>query len=375
MASNFTNGTHTSLREIEYQRFLDKYIPTTIVLIVMSVVGTIGNIHTILVYMLSPIIVKYSVRVFIIWLAFIDLTACLFCMPFEIFDIRYEYTFASVGACKFFKFLNHIVTAASTILLTTIAFERYKTVVKKLPISIANSKRSNVISAVLVGISMIWPIPVLVFYGLNKNETDFFWLSGKDCRLLPKYQYIRDAGVCYIITLVIGLVCVGVCIVSYGRILCEICTQKKWRKSLRKKPVLFFNPTSDIRLRTTQVISTIENGEVKKNQVKTEIFDMPSKKSTHASHNLGNATRLTISLMIATAISYTGHLLYVFGNIVQMLNPTMYQNSIQPVFDILVRAYFINNVTNPIVFSLFDRSFRQECLKLYGKISRRNKAG
>lgn len=319
--------------------------------------------------------VKYSVRVFIIWLASIDLTACLLCIPFEIFDIRYDYTFASVGACKFFKFLNHIVTAYSTILLTTIAFERHKTIVKKLPISIANSKRSNVISAVLVGLSMVWSIPVLVFYGLNENETDFFGLSGKDCRLLSKYQYIGNAGVYYIITLVIGLVCVGMCIVSYGRILCQICTQKKWRKSLRKKPVPFFNSASDIRLGTTKVISTIENGEVKKNQVQTEIFDRPSKKSPRSSHNLGNATRLTISLMIATAVSYTGHLLYVFRSIVQMLNPKMYQNSILPVSDILVRAYFINNVSNPIVFSLFDKSFRQECLKLYGKISRRNKTG
>ncbi|CAC5425188.1 unnamed protein product [Mytilus coruscus] len=155
----------------------------------------------------------------------------------------------------------------------------------------------------------------------------------------------------------------------------EICTRKEWRKSLKRKPVPSFNSTSDIRLGTTQVISTIENGEVKVNQVQTEILDRASRKSARSSHNLRNVIRLNISFMIATAVSYIGHLLYVFTNIVQMLNPKMYQNSIQPVSDILVRGYFINNVSNPIVFSLLDISFRQEFLKLYGKISRRNKAG
>ncbi|CAC5425189.1 unnamed protein product [Mytilus coruscus] len=259
MACNFTNGTNTSLNEIEYQEFLDSDIPATIFLIFLSVVGTVGNIHTILVYMLSPVMAKYSVRVFIIWLAFIDLTACLFCMPFEIFDIRYDYTFSSDGACKFFKYLNHIVTGASSLLLTTIAIERYQTIVKNLPILIANLKRSNVISIVLVGLSMILSIPVLIFYGLNEKETNLFGLTCKDCRLLLKYQNIRHTGVYYSITLLIGLVCVVLCIVSYGIILCKISTRKEWRKSLRKKPIPSGNSTSDIRSETTQVISTIQN--------------------------------------------------------------------------------------------------------------------
>ncbi|XP_071141906.1 neuropeptide Y receptor type 5-like [Mytilus edulis] len=76
--------------------------------------------------MCNSIICKYSVRVFIIWLASIDLTACLFCMPFEIFVIRYNYTFSSVVACKVFRFLSHMVTVASGCLLTSIAIERYK---------------------------------------------------------------------------------------------------------------------------------------------------------------------------------------------------------------------------------------------------------
>ncbi|XP_052086435.1 5-hydroxytryptamine receptor 2B-like [Mytilus californianus] len=368
MASNSTNGTHTNLREIEYQGFIEKDIPTALFLIFLSVIGTIGNIHTILVYILSPIMAKYSVRVFIIWLAFIDLTASVFCMPFEIFDMRYDYTFSSEGACKFFKFLNHVVTGASSLLLTTIAIERYRIFVKNLPILITNSQRSNVISAVLVGVSMILSIPVLIYYGLNKNETNIFGLMGKECRFFSDYQNIRHIGVYYSIVSFIGLVCVVMCIFSYGKILHGICTRKEWRKSIRKKSVSSLNSTSDIRSGTTQLTSTIHNEAVKLNELQTGTCDRANRKSTRSSHNLGNSIRLTISLMIATAVSYIGNMLYVITKMVQILNPKMHQNSIRPIFDIIKRGYFVNNASNPIVFCVLDRNFRQECLKLYGKI-------
>ncbi|CAC5425187.1 unnamed protein product [Mytilus coruscus] len=179
---------------------------------------------------------------------------------------------------------------------------------------------------------------------------------------------MRYAGVYYSKMAIIGLVCVVMCIVSYGRNLREICTRKEWSKSFRKKPVPSLNSTLDIRSRITQIISTIQNGEVEMNNVKIEICNSAKKKSTRSSHNLGNAIRLTISLMIATAVSYIGNLLYVFTLMVKMLNPKMFQQSILPVYNILTLGYFVNNAINPLVFCLLDRSFRHQCLKLYGNI-------
>ncbi|VDI63433.1 cholecystokinin B receptor [Mytilus galloprovincialis] len=368
MSSNGTNGTRTSLSEIEYEEFLDNCIPATIFLIFLSVVGTIGNIHTILVYMLSPIISNYSVRVLIIWIASIDLTACIFGMPFENFVMRYNYTFASAGACKFFKFLSHISTGASTLLLTAIAIERYKIVVKNSPILITNSQRSNAISAFLLVLSVILSIPAVVFYGLNENKTKILGLSGMDCRILLEYQNIHNAGGYYSIVGSIGLVCVVVCIVSYGRILYEICTQKEWRKSLREKSNSSSISPSNIRSGVAQVTSSIQNEELQISELQTGCVDRTKKKSTNSSHNLGNAIQLTISLVIATAVSLIGYLVYVFTKMVDIMNPKIYKNIIQKVSNILLRGYFVNNAANSIVFCLFDRTFRQECLKLYGKI-------
>ncbi|CAC5410846.1 unnamed protein product [Mytilus coruscus] len=273
--------------------------------------------------------------------------------------MRYNYTWSSDGACKFFKFLNHVVTGASASLLTTIAIERYKLFVKNLPRLFAILKRTNVISAVLVGFSVVSSIPASIFYGSNDKETNMFGLIGKDCSFSSEYQNMRIAG---------GLFCIVMSVVSYGRILHEICTRKKWRKSLRKKTVPSLNSTSDIRSETTQVISTIQNAEVKINNMQIEICKKAKKTSSRSSHNLGNAIRLTVSLMIATAVSYVGNLLYVFTLMYRMLNPKIYHTHIRPVSFILVRAYFINNAINPFVFCLMDRTFRQEFLKLYKNI-------
>ncbi|XP_063408172.1 cholecystokinin receptor type A-like [Mytilus trossulus] len=308
---------------------------------------------------------KYSVRVFIIWLASIDLTACLFGMPFEMIDIRYDYTFSSVGACKFFRFLNHILTVASCCLLTTIAIERHKIIVKNLPVLFANSKRSNVISASLVGLGTIFAIPAVIFQGLNEKETDKFGLTGKDCSLLSEYQNVHSAGVYYSIIVVIGSVNTVMCIVLYGRILRKICTRKEWRKSLGKnKTVPSLNITLEISSGTTQI--TCQNGEEKIDELHTRMANSEKKKVTRSTHNLENAIRLTISLMIATAISYIGYMVHNFTFMVIMLNPKMYQNIGRPASNILVRGYFVNNAANPIVFCLLDSTFRQECLKLYG---------
>ncbi|XP_063408171.1 uncharacterized protein LOC134691534, partial [Mytilus trossulus] len=328
MASNVTNVTRTTLSEIEYQEFLENDIPATIFLAFLSVVGTIGNTHTIVVYMLSPIMSNYSVRVFIIWHAFIDaamqrkltlssicfflcikwdffrnalnvaadLTACVFGMPFENFVLRYSYTFSSVGACKFFKFLNHISTGTSTLLLTAIAIERYKMVVKKSPILITNSQRSNAISGVLLALVLVLSIPAVVFYGLNNNKSKISGLSGKECRILSEYQNMRAAGCYYSIVLVIGLGCVVVCIISYGRILYEICSQKEWRKSQRKKSNSFSNSPSNIRSEVAQVTSSIQNEEFQINNLQTGCGNRTKKKCTNSSHNLGNAIQLTINL-------------------------------------------------------------------------------
>ncbi|XP_052086432.1 cholecystokinin receptor type A-like [Mytilus californianus] len=370
MESNSTNETLISLDDIDYQQFLEKDIPATVFLILLSIIGSVGNIHTILVYLSSPVMAKLAVRVFILWLAFTDLTACLFCMPFEIFDIRYSYTFSSVGACKFFRFLNHVVTLASGGLLTAIAIERFRINTKQLHRQTRKPETwINIISGIIIGVAVVLSIPAFVFYGLNEKETNIFGLTGTDCTILSEYQNLRTAVSYSGVVILLSTICVIVCVVIYGKILYMICTQMKKEKKRKEKQNHYHinESTSDVNSVNTQAISTINNSELELRNVQTEVTGKSKDKSSKKGSKYEKGRQLTISLIVATTVSYAGYLIYVFTILVKITNPRLYENSIRPATAILLRAYFINNASNPIVFCLIDKTFRKECLKLYKK--------
>ncbi|CAG2244387.1 CCKAR [Mytilus edulis] len=314
MESNSTNDTQISLDDIDYQQFLKKDIPATVFLILLSIIG--------------------------------------------------------IGACKFFRFLNHIVTLASGGLLTAIAIERFRINTKQLH---RNTRKPetwiNIISGIIIGVAVVLSIPAFVFYGLNEKETSILGLTGRDCTILSEYQNLRTAVSYSGVVILLSTICVIICVVIYGKILYVICTQMKKEKKRKDKPNHYHvnESTSDLKSFNTQAISTINNSEVELRNVQTEVTGKSKDKSSKTASKYKKGRRLTISLIVATAVSYAGYLIYVFTILVKITNPRLYENSIRPATAILLRAYFINNASNPIVFCLIDKTFRKECLKLYKK--------
>jgi len=313
---------------------------------------------------MSPVMAKLTVRVFILSLSATDLIACVACIPFEIFDIRFSYTFSSVGACKFFRFLNHAVTFSSGGLLTAIAIERYKVNFKHKRLQ---TRQSQKVSLVIVGISIAFSIPILVFYGLTINETGISGLTGTDCTVLPEYYHKSTIGVYTGIVILLSSACCDICAVTYGKILFVICVQmKKERKDKAKSSNHRMDISSELTSKETQQVSS------------SQLNDMPSTSSslggnvptpvkTHKRSKYENGRQPTISLIVATAVSYLGNIMFASTILVRIANPVLFKNSIRPVTAILLRAFFINNAANPVVFCLLDNTFRTECVKLYKK--------
>ena len=385
----FNNGTetdlnsslHVSLDEIDYKQFLRKDIPATIFLTFIAITGTIGNIHTLLVYGLSPLMANITVRIFIMWLAGTDLVACLFCVPFEIFDIRYSYTFSSSGACKFFRSLNHVVTLASGGILTAIAIERFeisKNHNARVPLFLKSPKAFHIISGIILGVSILLSIPGLVFYGTTiKDIPEHPGLTGRDCTILSKYKNIRTALPYAGVVVLLSTICCIICVAIYTKILRVILNQMRKERDKQKKQIpTKAESSTDLRSQETSVslvqISVIGNDNVSKDtkgKIKNGIQkDTPTRKES----KYDKGRQLTISLIVATAVSYFGYLLYVSTFLVKLLNPKLYKNSIQPITAILLRAFFVNNAANPIVFCFIDKTFRSECLRLHRKFFKRN---
>jgi hypothetical protein len=373
LTSNSSNNTDNntniqSLYEIDYEQFLNKDIPAVVFLTVLSFIGIVGNVHTLLVYSMSPVMAKLTVRIFILWLSATDLIACVACIPFEIFDIRFSYTFSSGGACKFFRFLNHAMTLSSGGLLTAIAIERYKINNR---IQTQQNRNPcvalNIASLVVVAISIVMSIPAFVFYGLNIKETGISGLTGTDCTVLSEYQHMRTTGVYTGIVILLSTACCVICAVVYGKILFVICVQmKKERKDKAKSNNYQMDVSSELTSKETQQVSTSQLNDVP--SISSSLGkNVPSPVKTHKRSKYEKGRQLTISLIVATAVSYLGYILYASTILVKIVNPTLYKSSIRPVTGILLRGYFINNAANPVVFCLLDNTFRTECVKLYKK--------
>jgi len=290
------------------------------------------------------------------------------CIPFEIFDIRFSYTFSSVGACKCFRFLNHAVTLSSWGLLTAIAIERYK-INNRLQTRQSRNLfvALNIASLVVVAISIAISIPVFVFYGLSIKETGISDLTGTDCTVLSEYQHMHTADVYTGIVIILSIACSVICAVVYGKLLFVICVQmKKERKDMAKSSNYEMDISSELTSKDTQQVSSIQLNDVP--SISSSLGkNVPSPVKTHKRSKYEKCRQLTTSLIVATAVSYLGYTIYASTILVKIANPTLYKNSIRPVSAILLRAYFINNAANPVVFCFLDNTFRTECVKLYKK--------
>ncbi|CAG2217182.1 unnamed protein product [Mytilus edulis] len=114
------------LKDIEYNEFVRRW-PEFTLMVCLSLIGTIGNAHTILVYTrVRNMKERSNVRTLIIWLSAVDLTTSVLVMPFEMVVTRLSYSISSNAVCKLVRYISHSTAFASWLILTVIAYERYK---------------------------------------------------------------------------------------------------------------------------------------------------------------------------------------------------------------------------------------------------------
>lgn len=380
-----------TLEEYEYQQFLDEDLLVVSYLVLLSVVGTIGNGHALIVYYL-----RYKVsnhRTFVLWLSVVDLLACCLGIPFEIADLRYSYTFYAVAPCKIFRFLNHFVSVGSGLLLGVIALERYRKVC--MPFKQQMDEKCAMKACIItVVFALLLSIPGFVFYGPSKKLTETN-LTGSDCTVLASYKngtvFWVYSGLFLLISTIIFIICV-VAYVLVGRAMYKQMVFRKSAQITGKKPATVQRSNS----RTLSRSTSHENGAyIADEESSMNVLDMRNKISTIdrkvAKGNnqktkkfvLDRSKRITLMFLVATAVSYVGYLPYNIIIFIKVLNPKAYRGMsdvLGQFMSVLLRGYFLNNASNPVVYCFLDNRFRTECKNFYAKIheyvcKRREKKG
>ena len=374
------------IRFLEYQNFIMEDIPVTVFLAILSVVGSIGNIHAFLVYYL-----RYKPsnhRTFVVSLAAIDLVASAISVPFELYDIRYSYTFMSAITCKSFRTLNHVVIVASGVLLGVIAVERYRKACK--PLDAQLGPRGAIAACVVTVIgSIIFSIPAFFLYDAAEKVIPDpgylnFTLHGFDCRVANKYSksmFNKGYNGFY---LFLSTVVFIICVIMYSFVGRALYKQVKFRQktqSFKRRP-------------STSSVSSVNQNKIDKlypngsdiqdeesssgHERKRSLFRQSSVASLGVSsprkkqRRMDRTRKITFMFLVATAVSYIGYV----PNLVILLIKGMSRKRYAAIqaslgigtTSILLRMYFLNNVTNPIVYCFMDERFRSECKMLYRKL-------
>ena len=120
--SNFTtNATFKG-----YPVSTNRFYPVVIYLVLIILTGIVGNIHVLLVF--SRKYKKNSTyRIFVLFLACIDLIVCVVCIPFDTLNFLFLFIIPE-EICKVMQYISSSFTVSSVFILVIIAIERYRRV-------------------------------------------------------------------------------------------------------------------------------------------------------------------------------------------------------------------------------------------------------
>lgn len=387
--SNST-GSVISIEQFEFQEFLKDDIAVVIYLIFLCFVGTIGNGHAFIIYH-----VRYKPsnhRTFVVWLAAIDFVACAVSAPFEIVDIRHGYTFNSGAACKCFRFINHVVSIASGLMLGVIAVERYRKACCPFGRQISE-REASIACMVTVGVSILLSTASFYLYDVAIKLTDIPNLSGTDCTVGASDGQQSVFRFYSLVLLLISTIIFILCIVAYSFVGKSLYKQMRFRQSAQLKNVQKTLSGNSVSSDNKMSVSSLRHKMVTEKpeasssqQIHDEESSMYSDKNkvtlkpmqqsaknpmVPGKKRLDRTRRITLMFLIATAVSYVGYLPNLIILVVRAARPSAYlylQAGLGMLTPVLLRGYFLSNVTNPLVYCFVDDRFRHECSLLYSKI-------
>ncbi|XP_052096846.1 neuropeptide Y receptor type 4-like [Mytilus californianus] len=359
--STITTGSYhlnttdnNNLVEIDLQNFLNNDIPVMSILSVLSLLGVIGNLHAIVIFRRYPV---SPVTILILWMVVVDFVTCFVCIPLELVQIRFKYTYPSDVLCKFTRFLTNYTSFIAGILLIIISVERRQKICAPFQWQLS-LERAKILGIVVTIVCAFMSIPSVFLYGFSEivvNDAETFdkgctFLRGKK-NLMPTTYAILVFVVCFI-----GFF---ICAVAYIQIVNVI------RKQLRAE-----------KNRTTQYFDGMSNNEdpaspgprTRSESLTPEAWDQFTstiqRRKTRQKRYKDSRT-MTIMLLIATGVSFAGFILHVSAVI---LRTTDALKGVRSIYSVLVRGYYLHSSVHPIIYFIVDQRFRTECKKFYSSM-------
>ena len=324
-------------------------------LVILFIIGIVGNTIILIVYPLT--FPRNTHRTFIVGLAISDLLVCLITIPFEIIEMRFQYTFYNVVACKVFRSLSYWFSLVSMIILMGSSYEKYRRICKPMKKQMTvKACRIYIVTVFVLTLLFVWPN--LLFGGIRLVKLSNY-VTGHDCSLSDDYAKTLFPVVSEGILLFFTIICICFLIVIHSIIGRRIFIQSRFRKQFethsRDTNTNYDRPSLGIATSDTVHANTIEHvvsERVNKIQIRS----------------VQKLTKIVFVISVVFVLSYIPHLTISLMTAIKggfLLPPGPIVSAALP---IIARSFIINNVANPIIYGFMDSRFRKTCKFLLFKI-------
>ena len=317
-------------------------------IIVIMILGILGNLHTILVYWFYY--KKNKIRNFVLALSIVDLVSCFSIHPYVIFYLSNSF-YVNLFICKL-HFMFPVLSLSSYGLLTVIAIDRFKMIIFPLSTQLSYYKSKVVcLMTVFCGLIMMTPLVVNMSYS-QKTEFNLETNSTSTTLFCKAHNVVLDNIYSPFIDTYLG-VCIVLCFVSYFTLIVYLrikskgisvnigkycCQPRCFCCYLRKK----YSPNT----------SPSESGQKQNNT------NLPRRQ------HFAKGMRTSQVFLIVTLVSC----LVVVTNVIlttAKVDKVVLRSKIHDWVDVLRFMHLMNHTVNPIIYIIVDSKFRARSKQLY----------
>ncbi|XP_021370590.1 G-protein coupled receptor 84-like [Mizuhopecten yessoensis] len=395
------------------EREVEIYLPAMLFAGSMMVLGLVGNGFVFYAY--GYRFKKTCANVYIYWLSVFDLVCCVVSIPFEIFQIRFPLMYGDVIPCKLIRTVAMVAYVSEGLLLLCISLDRYYKICHPMRTFLIHSPHRNIFYTFILALCISWPTAFV--YGTMTIKMAAPGIVATTCsiddslgELFPGLYYgfllfIVVGGFFLLLFVYIRIVRVvyhwsrhnlgeSTRVLAKDRVNAHSNSSKINRNQNTGEVFMtvrsincserhsqqmanFVETNSPKRLINVDHDQTIEeHGTTSNNLTECESSTSPEEMSGGNNEQPkqldlkrhANISKTTFIFIVVTASFVFSYVPYLATEIILKCNIVDFRKQsirVQQLIEVAVKTYCINNASNPIIYSIFNRDFRKECCRLF----------
>ncbi|XP_066296959.1 alpha-2Da adrenergic receptor-like [Branchiostoma lanceolatum] len=244
-------------------------LPIIIILGVIILLGTAGNILVLVVYKKEK---RVCSGVFILTLALVDLAMCWIAIPLELHNFLQWTNERGDWSCKFSVYFVQTSLLCSILTLAAVAMDRYFAICRPFRKTMT-VRRAKLTALGIVVVGLVLDCPILFVYGVDRFVPDQNGRQFGTCKVLDQYADEVAVSVFLSGNFVVFVLCSVAIVVLYILVFCKVLNHHK-----RVHPTLFRNESGS---RGTNPIPKSNSMQVRERP--TDITPQPEPSTEHSS--------------------------------------------------------------------------------------------